>query len=398
MTKDITNDRMIWAQRHIGAALKNTGSPELRTLLALANHPASPTTEPGKTSELLKDGRMIKHLPIVIIAGDTDTLTTTILSEFRTLLIEGFHDFTGTIISGGTTAGICGLAGDIQEINQDSITTIGYVPAAIPAPEQVDTRYHEIRKTDGEKFSVLEPLQYWTDILASGIPPSEVKLIGINGGDISALEYRIALLLGAGVGIIEDSGRAAADLLADRDWNCSENLIILPHDGATLRAFIGYGTAFHNNHEREELARQIHEEYLKMQLENSNTDPTDPSLVPWDDLDPGLKDSNRDQADHNFAKLKETGYELRKIKQAKPLIVSFSPEEVEHLAELEHGRWNAERLLAGWKPGPAKDVTHKISPYIVSWTNLPDDVREWDRNTVRQLPEMLAKMGYEMYR
>ena len=50
----------------------------------------------------------------------------------------------------------------------------------------------------------LEPLRNWQDILASGINPKDVKLVGVNGGKISALEYRIALSLGARVGIIKD--------------------------------------------------------------------------------------------------------------------------------------------------------------------------------------------------
>ena len=65
----------------------------------------------------------------------------------------------GTIISGGTTAGISGLIGDIQELHPDTVTTVGYLPAAIPKKDKTDFRYQEIRKTEGAHFSVRQPLQ-----------------------------------------------------------------------------------------------------------------------------------------------------------------------------------------------------------------------------------------------
>jgi len=398
MTEDFTTEQIILMKEKIKTISSIQRSPEISALLDLAFRAKNPRVRPPNQTVSLKEGKPIRCIPVIIVAGGTDKLTKKSLLKYRTLLTEGFYDFTGTIISGGTTAGVCGIVGDVQETYEGAIKTIGYLPGTIPPTTAIDPRYYEIRKTDGDKFSIKEPLQYWTDILASCIPPSDVKLIGINGGNISAAEYRIALLLGAKVGIIQNSGRAVAELLEDPDWNTSENLIVLPHDVATLRAFIGFGAGFQNRNEREELAQQIHEEYRRMQLTNPQTDPSCSSLVPWKDLDPGLKDSNRNQADHTFAKLRETGYKLRKVKQANPRIVLFTSGEVEHLAELEHGRWNVERLLNGWKYGPAKDVANKRSPYIIPWVDLPEDIREWDRNPVRQLPAILAKMGYGMYK
>ena len=86
---------------------------------------------------------------------------------------------------------------------------------------------------------------YWADILASGILPPRIRMIGFGGGSISAAEYRIALLLGAKVGIIENSGRAAEKLLADKHWNRSKNLIVLPYNGEALKRFLVTGTVFH---------------------------------------------------------------------------------------------------------------------------------------------------------
>jgi ppGpp synthetase/RelA/SpoT-type nucleotidyltranferase len=371
---------------------------EVCLLLDLAAQVKFPKAKLNGADSCLKNGRQIRRCPVVIIAGGTKTFYKENLAEYRKLMMEGFNDFSGTIISGGTTAGICSLVGDIQEAHKDTITTLGYLPATIPLAERIDTRYHEIRKTDGKRFSAKEPLQYWTDILASGIQPSDVRLVGINGGNIAAAEYRIALMLGAKVAIIKDSGRAAAKLLVDKDWMSSENLIAFPHDGATLRAFIGSGAACLTRSVREELAQHIHEEYRKLQVENFRSDPKNLSLRPWEELDAGLKESNRQQADHTFEKLRSLGYGMRKVKGKKPKMISFTKKEIEKLAEMEHGRWNAEYLSEGWKPGPVKDSIKKTNPYLVPWAMLTESTREWDRNTVRKLPALLAENGYEVYK
>ena len=57
-----------------------------------------------------------------------------------------------------------------------------------------------------------------------------MSLIGIGGGSISALEYRLALLMGSRWASSEDRGRAADVLLDDdrweptRGWPCSNQM------------------------------------------------------------------------------------------------------------------------------------------------------------------------------
>ena len=51
-----------------------------------------------------------------------------------------------------------------------------------------------------------------------------------------------------------------------------------------------------------------------------------------------------------------------------------------------------------WKWGEERDVVKKTSPYLVPWSDLPDDVKEWDRETVRKIPEILAGVGLEVHR
>jgi hypothetical protein len=64
---------------------------------------------------------------------------------------------------------------------------------------------------------------------------------------------------------------------------------------------------------------------------------------------------------------------------------------------MEHDRWTQQRLRDGWKLGP-KDAEKKISPYLVPWNELDDDIREWDRRAVRALPGFLLRAGFQIRR
>jgi len=174
--------------------------------------------------------------PVIIVAGGTSADIQ--IGEYRQLLLDGFRDFRGTVIGDGTTAGISGLVGEVQAAYPESISTIGYIPKVIPVGTEIDPRYRQVRSTERKEFSALEPLQYWIDIISSGISPAQVKLIGINGGEIAALEYRLALMLGESVAVIESSGREAARLFKDPYWVNSKTLLHLSTDIKEIASFI----------------------------------------------------------------------------------------------------------------------------------------------------------------
>jgi len=337
--------------------------------------------------------------PVVIVAGGCDPEMEKTMRSYTPLLVEAFRSFEGTIISGGTKQGISGLVGDLGKKYPRSIYTIGYLPRMLPADATVDKdrmRYRELRLTIGDGFTPIEPLQNWVDIIYSGLNPSEVKVLGINGGTIASIEYKIALALGAKVALIEESGREASKLLTSADWTHSEGLISLPADPQTVRAFIGTGRPKLNKRERETIAKAFHKLYKKIQKDDALR--REPSLTDWNKLHPNLRESNFQAADHIFEKLRQTGYEVHKVKNRKINLIKFSKKEIEIMAEMEHGRWNAERLLAGWKWGEKKDIDKKINPCLVSWQKLPDATKQWDRDMVKDIPRILAELGLEIRR
>ena len=146
------------------------------------------------------------------------------------------------------------------------------------------------------------------------------------------------------------------------------------------------------------MARAIHEEFTSFKESTGAGDRTAESMKPWEQLAEVYKESNRRQADHIGLKLGAVGCGIAPLSDWDASLFTFGGEEIELMARLEHERWMVERLSQGWKLGPVRDDKKKLSPYLVSWGKLPEDVKEWDRNTVRRLPIFLAQAGFEIYR
>jgi ppGpp synthetase/RelA/SpoT-type nucleotidyltranferase len=341
--------------------------------------------------------------PVVIVVGGCDRSVDKQMREYRGLMLKALRDVRCTIISGGTREGVGGLVGTLQARYPNTVHAIGYVPAFTPSDAHEDGRYAELRRTDSHGFGVREPLQNWIDVVASGIHPSQVKVLGINGGAIAAAEYRIALALGARVAVIEHTGRAAARLFADPDWRGSALLVQLPRQAETLRAYLGSRLPSRDfpdldPDDREQLARAIHEKYRRDQQERKP--PTDPSMAEWGLLPDGLRDSNRQQADYTFAMLDAIGCTARRVRRGqKPRRPRFKKkEDVEVMAEMEHERWNMERIFGGWTWASDRDVANKRSPHLVLWPELADEIKRYDREAVEGIPENLAQVGLEARR
>jgi hypothetical protein len=148
----------------------------------------------------------------------------------------------------------------------------------------------------------------------------------------------------------------------------------------------------------ETLARAIHQEYVHKQQADGNSPATNPSMVPWEALPESLRESNRRQADDIPVKLTAIGCALARRAKWKAPLLELSPDEVELLARMEHDRWRAERAVEGWsyRPG-AKDASRRTTPWLIPWDAMPEAQREYDRNTVRNLPRFLAEVGLTMY-
>jgi hypothetical protein len=225
----------------------------------------------------------------------------------------------------------------------------------------------------------------WAHILLADHRPADVRVVGINGGDISEFEYYLALALGARLALVEDSGRAVHRLAREVPWWEDWQLITIPNDAATLRAFLYVTDPESVDKKRyEPAAKALHDAYAA-----KNPAPND-----WKSLRNDFKISNFHQALYAERILASAGFVVRSNGRG-PVkhFPRFSPAELQRMAELEHGRYNVERLAQGWRYGPKRDNDKKLHPLITPWTALPESEKKKDRDAVLEFPTALAKIG-----
>lgn len=147
----------------------------------------------------------------------------------------------------------------------------------------------------------------------------------------------------------------------------------------------------------EQLARAIHDRYLAARLHEGERLGSRPSLVEWARLTPELQDSNRSQANDIGRKLQSVSAML--VPLIDPAIdVAFTDDEIERLARLEHERWVTFHRQRGWRLGDTVDPAARTNPDLVDWSDLSEPVRDKDRETIRNLPGLLAEVGFQIVR
>lgn len=145
----------------------------------------------------------------------------------------------------------------------------------------------------------------------------------------------------------------------------------------------------------EKLAQKVHERFCEDN--KGKKSPDDPGMQPWDILAEHYKDANRNQVKHTKVKLKAIGYGVIPVGNRQPTLSEFTPEEIETMAMMEHDRWMAEKVQAGWRHGARRDDKKKTNPCMVPWEDLSEAEKDKDQQTVRAIPEFLAEIGFEVY-
>ena len=143
-------------------------------------------------------------------------------------------------------------------------------------------------------------------------------------------------------------------------------------------------------------ARAIHAHYLEKRKSHPGFGTQETDVI-WEDLSQEYKDSNRKAADHIGVKIRGIGCEIVTSKDTREETV-FTSEELEQLSELEHRRWNAERSLAGWTYGKIKNEKIRQTPYLVPWSKLPENIKDYDREALQNIPDVLRMVGLKVVR
>jgi len=79
--------------------------------------------------------------------------------------------------------------------------------------------------------------------------------------------------------------------------------------------------------------------------------------------------------------------------------IRLSPELLElteHIAANVHEVWAASRIAEGWQYGETRDEVRKLHPCLVSYDELPEIEKEYDRNTAMQTLKLIQKMGFRI--
>ena len=361
-----------------------------RSIIDSVNYPVS------EIPEILPLNLVIKG-PVIIITCNNIFKSQIETKELESFIITSFSDYRGSVILHGPINDISEIAKILLKNYKENLVLYKYSSLNSSNFSISDGSISLSLIKETKSFEPEIVISYWADLIASGINPGEVKLIGFSGGEEIEIEYCISLAFGAKVGIIAFTSRGFAPLFRNKDWSQDENLSFIPNDTETLRAYIGSGISEVPFEEREEIAKTIHQNYQTDEWTRLTRHSTESSFLDWDILPESLKSSNRAQAQHIWEKISHIGYKVRQTPKERIKIIEFTNDEVEILAKMEHGRWNAERLLNGWRYGEKKDIVKKENPNIIPWKDLPDTMREYDRNAVRRIPEILASVGFELY-
>jgi hypothetical protein len=150
----------------------------------------------------------------------------------------------------------------------------------------------------------------------------------------------------------------------------------------------------------DKVAQQLHETYLAERRQAGKYDKAKKSHQSWVDLSDFYKKRNYEAARSIPDKLRSAGLWFRKVN--KIVTPSFPVPEaqlnalIEKLAKNEHDRWTADQRRQGYVSGSCESDILLHHPCILPWDELTEPVKDQDRDTVRNIPQVLAPAGYEV--
>ena len=69
----------------------------------------------------------------------------------------------------------------------------------------------------------------------------------------------------------------------------------------------------------------------------------------------------------------------------------------ELLARNTHDIWAQQRISEGWKYGAERNDAEKLHPCLVPYEELPENEKEYDRNTAMETLKVIKLLGFEIY-
>jgi len=217
---------------------------------------------------------------------------------------------------------------------------------------------------------------------------------------------RAALAVGAEVFVTDR--RLARRLASDARVRASRGLRTIPLERETLHALFAGRASDLPEDVVELVAATSHERGAQRRIREMRAGPFRDDrgrVIPtrgdvgertalWDRLLETYKSAGRDRVRFAPRMLAAVGYELTTTADRAVGWEALPAQTREGLARLEHGRWNAERVRAGWVQHPPRDNERLMHDLIVEWDELTSAIREWDVEGVGDLIADFAAHGY----
>jgi len=112
------------------------------------------------------------------------------------------------------------------------------------------------------------------------------------------------------------------------------------------------------------------------------------TFKPWEALSEEQKGASRSQADHIPFKIRAAGLDPLTVTSAD--WAKLTDAQVESLARMEHARWAAYYWMTGWTFAPERNDGLRQHPDLISYDELDEPTKDYDRAAVRNLAQYLA--------
>ncbi|HNX66936.1 MAG TPA: RyR domain-containing protein [Bacteroidales bacterium] len=69
---------------------------------------------------------------------------------------------------------------------------------------------------------------------------------------------------------------------------------------------------------------------------------------------------------------------------------------IDLIARSVHDEWARKRISEGWSYGPSQDISKKHHPSLVPYDELPENEKEYDRQTALTTLKTVVSMGFRI--
>ena len=150
---------------------------------------------------------------------------------------------------------------------------------------------------------------------------------------------------------------------------------------------------------REKFATAAHTTYLRIAKDNGFYKSESPNCQPYKQLPSTYQWSNRYLADSYQIKLRSAGYSVIEKegsydKKKYEIVKDFDDSDIENLAQAEHARWVADRVMSGWTYGEERDNDLKKQPNINIWDAIDPSTKQYDYALIRHMIADLSDNGF----